>query len=87
MKIAVIALCALISGCATQTPIYTQDGRQGVLLTCSGWARDWGECMTAAGDRCGTRGYDVIDRHEETVEIGVYHQPKPIRQMTIVCRQ
>lgn len=87
MRIAVIAFVALISGCTTEKPIYTQDGHQGLLLTCSGWANEWGSCFKAAGDQCGARGYDILDRHEETVEIGIYHQPKPIRQMTIVCRQ
>jgi hypothetical protein len=86
MKFAVFAFVALLSGCATATKVYMPDGRQGTLLSCPGWANSWGECQKKAGDLCGSRGYDIADQHEETVYIGIFHQPKPIRQMTVTCK-
>jgi hypothetical protein len=85
-KIAVIAFIALLSGCATASKIYLPDGRQGTLIKCSGWANSWGNCQEKAGELCGARGYDVVDRHEETVYIGVFQQAKPLRQMTVACK-
>jgi hypothetical protein len=86
MKIAVIAIAALLTGCTVAKAVYLPDGRSAAQLSCSGWANSWGQCEKTAGDMCGSRGYDVADKHEETVYIGIFHQPKPIRQMTIKCK-
>jgi hypothetical protein len=69
MKAAVLAAAALVvtplSGCAGVKENYSADGRKAYALNCSGTARGWDKCFAAAGEICGARGYDVIDRTSE----------------------
>lgn len=58
-----MALC--VAGCATVHDTYAPDGRPAYALNCSGMARGWDKCYSKAGELCGTRGYDVLDRSGE----------------------
>jgi hypothetical protein len=54
-----------IPGCATVHQTYAPDGRKAYTLNCSGLARGWDKCLSAAGEICGTSGYDILDRSSE----------------------
>ncbi len=56
----VIALL-LLSGCASVSETYGPDGKKAYNLACSGAARDWGMCLSKAGELCGTKGYTIIN--------------------------
>ncbi len=56
---------ALLSGCATVRESYAPDGRKAFALNCSGTARGWDKCYAAAGEKCGSLGYDILDRNTE----------------------
>ncbi|EOI3469033.1 hypothetical protein ACMSWU_002137 [Cronobacter turicensis] len=58
-KLTLIAVF-LLSACASSSKTYGPDGRVAYSLTCSGIARDWGMCLSKAGDICGAQGYDVL---------------------------
>lgn len=62
-----ITLCAsaLISSCATVKETYAPDGRKAYSLNCSGTARGWDKCYSAAGGLCKDAGYDILDRSSE----------------------
>lgn len=60
------AAAALLVGCATAKTVYTPDGRQGHAIQCGGTAMTWNECQEKAGQICGTSGYEVLDRQENT---------------------
>lgn len=62
---AIVAVLALLSACATVRESYAPDGRKAHSLNCSGTARGWDKCFSAAGEICGANGYDVIDRNSE----------------------
>jgi len=63
-------LCLLtLAGCATVKESYGPDGRKAYALNCSGTARGWDKCLAAAGDICGSAGYDVLDKSSEAVSI------------------
>ena len=64
-------MTALISvaGCATVHQTYASDGRKAYTLNCSGAARGWDKCLAAAGDLCGSAGYDVLDRTLEGMSV------------------
>lgn len=51
-----------IGGCATANKTYTADGKEGYSIYCSGSALNWGACYEKAGDLCGTRGYEVLEK-------------------------
>ena len=61
---ALIALFVLV-GCASSSPTYMPDGKQGYALNCSGAARNWGMCFEKAGELCGSKGYEVVGRDGE----------------------
>lgn len=52
-------------GCASVKETYSSDGRKAFALNCSGTARGWDKCFSAAGEICGARGYDVLDKNSE----------------------
>ena len=57
----------IVTGCATVHETYAPDGRKAYALNCSGLARGWDKCFATAGELCGAKGYDVIDRNGEPV--------------------
>lgn len=65
LPIATLACLGLLTGCATTRTTYAPDGRKAYTLNCSGLARGWDKCFAAAGNICGEKGYDVIDRSDE----------------------
>ena len=54
-----------IGGCATVKETYSQDGKKAYTLNCSGTARGWDKCYSSAGDLCGTRGYNIMQKSSE----------------------
>lgn len=64
MLLAIVGSAAL-GGCATVHESYTADGNKAYTLNCSGTARGWDKCLTAAGDLCGHAGYRILDRASE----------------------
>lgn len=84
-RITLILIVAFVAGCATVTEMYTPDGRVGLSLNCSGTARSWDMCYSAAGDACGESGYDILDR-VDTFRVDPYGQTVPQRSMMIACK-
>jgi type 1 fimbria pilin len=67
------AVAALwLSGCATADKIHTPDGRTGYSISCNGTVQDWGSCYEKAGDICGSRGYDVLDKSAKDTELSSF---------------
>jgi hypothetical protein len=61
-RLAVALLAVLMAGCATSRETYTADGQKGHSINCSGNALTWGMCSEKAGELCGAKGYDVLER-------------------------
>jgi hypothetical protein len=63
-----------LSGCVSSAPLYTAAGQKGHVINCTpGWNHGivgaianantaWGDCLKQAGEICGARGYDVLER-------------------------
>jgi len=68
MRIAILFLMivAFVSGCATSKKTYTSDGREGYSINCSGSALNWGMCYEKAGELCGSKGYEVLEKSGDT---------------------
>lgn len=64
MRMAIITLVSAVclSGCATASKTFTANGQEGYSITCSGSALNWGMCYEKAGDICGQRGYEVLEK-------------------------
>jgi hypothetical protein len=67
--ILMMSLLAL-TACASERTTYAPDGRKAYTLNCSGLARGWDKCFAAAGNICGAKGYDMIDRSDEAAAMG-----------------
>lgn len=98
MKTITVSLCCIVAlvGCATVKESYGPDGRKSYSLNCSGTARGWDKCYTAAGELCGTAGYDVLARVGEEMSsfgfgggngsFGGYGAKTSERSMVISCK-
>ncbi len=81
-RLSVVILGALVLvGCATVRESYGPDGRKAYSLNCSGTARGWDKCFSAAGEICGSAGYDVLDRNSESMVAGSYGSSANVNSM------
>ena len=69
MKKLILTISALaLAGCVTTEPIVLADGGKGHVVGCSGaglygtYVASWGQCYQKAGELCGARGYEVLER-------------------------
>jgi len=56
----------LLSSCVTTESVYGPDGKEAILIDCSGEYITWGQCQAKAGELCQERGYKVIERDTDT---------------------
>ena len=64
--ILVLSIMACVGGCATASKTFTSDGKEGYVINCSGTALNWGMCYQKAGELCGTKGYEVLEKSGDT---------------------
>lgn len=94
MKMAMVSLvlAACLSGCATASKTFTADGQEGYSITCSGSALNWGMCYEKAGDMCGQKGYEFLEKTGDQGAIisgnqfGLYGGSVINRNMIIRCK-
>lgn len=55
-----LAVIATLAGCATASPTYLKDGKQGLSIDCSGQALNWDKCYEKAQASCASGNYDII---------------------------
>lgn len=78
----------LLSGCASVKPqsFVGPSGNQAYSMKCSGFGRDWDDCLSTAGELC-PAGYSIIGQNSESVGIptqnGLVIAPK--RNLSIEC--
>ena len=87
-----LLLCFAVVGCATASQTYLPSGEQGHNITCSGTALNWGHCYEKAGEICGARGYDIVDKSGDQGatfagnRFGLYGGSVIQRSMLIKCK-
>jgi hypothetical protein len=69
---------------ATEHKVYGPDGREAHAISCDGTVLTWASCTDKAGQICGAKGYDVIDKGEENHVL--FGAPAVSRQMMIACK-
>ncbi len=62
---------SIISSCAISNKTYLPDGSEGYSISCDGAAVGINVCFEKAGQICGSRGYDIINREGQVVPFGV----------------
>lgn len=94
MRLACLLLAVLaLTACATAKTTYTADGRQGHSINCSGGALNWGACYEKAGELCGERGYDILQRSGDQqvsiagTQIGLFGSANQTRSLLVACKQ
>jgi hypothetical protein len=60
----------LLTGCAMSKETYLPDGRLGHSISCDGSAVGMNVCFEKAGELCGGRGYDLVNREGQIVPFG-----------------
>jgi hypothetical protein len=61
----------MISSCAMSKKTYLPDGSEGYSISCDGSAVGINVCFEKAGEICGSRGYDILNREGQIVPFGV----------------
>ncbi|MGE8097070.1 hypothetical protein [Pseudomonas fluorescens] len=89
--LALIAVLAL-SGCATASKTYLNNGEQGLSIDCSGEANSWAKCYQMAEDSCAGTGYRIIGTggtpatKESDKTLGVDVGNYKSRSVVVVCK-
>ena len=60
----------IIYSCAISNKTYLPDGSEGYSISCDGTAVGINVCFEKAGQICGSRGYDIINREGQIVPFG-----------------
>lgn len=87
-----VTVVMALGGCATATKTYTADGREGYNIDCSGDVANWGTCYEKAGEVCGARGYNILERAGDQTgavvgnEFGLYGGTVASRNLIIACK-
>ncbi len=91
-----VAVIFVLAGCATSSETYTADGKPAHSINCSGSALNWGLCYEKAGNLCGSKGYEVLEKSDEQgVSVTGVSQPSQsiflggtthFRSMLIECK-
>jgi len=67
--------CSLLTlalvGCAISKETYLPDGTKGHSISCDGSAVGINVCFEKAGDLCGSRGYDLLNREGQIIPMGI----------------
>lgn len=91
--IILLFVAMILTGCATASKTYTADGKEGYNITCSGSALNWGMCYEKAGQICGTKGYEVLEKSGDQGALlsgnqyGLYAGSVINRSMIIKCKE
>jgi hypothetical protein len=84
---------SLLFGCASASKTYDAQGKEAHVLNCSGTARNWGMCYESAGEICGSKGYDVVEKSGDQGFVaggstqGFFAGSTISRTMTIRCKE
>ena len=65
-----IVLVFFLSSCATSTKTFLPDGSEGYSISCNGAAVGINVCFEKAGELCGSKGYNLINREGQIVPYG-----------------
>jgi len=60
-----LLIAVALGGCASARKIHILDGSEGYSINCSGGDSTWGNCYEKAGDVCGARGYNILEKISE----------------------
>ena len=88
-----LLIVAFLGGCATAKKTYTSDGKEGYSIVCSGSALNWGMCYEKAGELCGSKGYEVLEKSGDQGtmlsgnQFGLYGGSVINRSMIIKCKE
>jgi len=89
--LAVMAVLGL-TGCATASNTYLNNGKQGLSIDCSGEAMSWESCYQKADASCAGTGYNIVGTDgtpqpkESDKTLGVDVGNYKSRNVVVVCK-
>jgi hypothetical protein len=66
LRISLCLVAAMLAGCASSEIVKSADGRAEPVINCPGLLSSWDACYVNAAERCGPKGYQVIDKVKDT---------------------
>lgn len=89
----ILFVVSFLGGCATAKQTYTADGQLGYSINCSGSALNWGNCYEKAGEICGDKGYEILEKSGDQgavvsgTQYGLFGGSVMNRSMIIKCKR
>ena len=89
LRIVAIALLMALVGCvATSQEMYLSDGSKGHNIGCEGSVTSTSDCFQKAGEVCGSKGYDIVNRDGEGIPAAMVAAAMVVtRSLFIKCKQ
>jgi hypothetical protein len=90
--LATVFFAIILGACASSTEVEVAQGQRGYSIDCSGDNLNWSLCYEEAGQICGPKGFEILDKTGGTgvviagIAYGVYRQPEEQRSMLVKCR-
>ena len=63
----IVIMTFAIASCAISKKTYLPDGSEGYSISCDGTAVGINVCFEKAGEICGVRGYDLLNREGQII--------------------
>jgi len=85
-------LVILLTACATSKEVDIAEGQRGYTIDCSGDRLNWSLCYEKAGQICGEKGFEILDKAGGTgvvvagIRYGGDEASGRDRSMVIKCR-
>lgn len=79
-----LILMLILAGCTSAEETYMPDGRKGYAINCSSHGiivSGWSDCYAEAGNLCGQRGYDIVEKSTPPL-VGTENK----RSLVIACK-
>ena len=89
----ILLIVTCVGGCASASKTFTSDGKEGYVINCSGNGLHWGMCYEKAGNVCGSKGYEVLEKSGDTSAMvtagryGLFGGSANSRSMIIKCKE
>lgn len=67
LGIAVLAAALPLTGCISSKQLIGPSGQPAYAISCNGGPNSWNDCFERAGEICGAKGYELLERNGEVV--------------------
>ena|GEM_PF-1829053 len=80
----ILTATLVLTGCATPTTIFYNDGKVAHVVTCTG--PNWATCLENAGNICQNAGYEIKEKNTGRGHYSLFSSGEEIKEMVVACK-